>query len=100
LEIVGADNSAGMKRKELFDDALQKLACTRPSYAAEPFVHRDLRKLHSFWLTNRRNIPTIINVAIRVPTTSDTTQFPIGGKSGGKIRRAERRAFSSLSWLR
>src|SRR5262245_17425548 len=32
-------------------------------------------KLHSFWLTNRRNIPTIINAAIKVPTTSETTQF-------------------------
>jgi len=29
LEIVGADNSAGMKRKDCFDDALQKLACIR-----------------------------------------------------------------------
>jgi hypothetical protein len=30
---------------------------------------------HNFWLTNRRNIPTIITAATRAPTTSETTQF-------------------------
>jgi hypothetical protein len=29
-----------------------------------------LAPLH-FWLTNRKNIPTAINTAIRIPTTSE-----------------------------
>src|SRR5262245_13904570 len=32
-----------------------------------------LRRAH-YWLTNRRNIPTAINTAIRIPTTNETTQ--------------------------
>src|SRR5262245_18451008 len=34
----------------------------------------DLRKHHSFWLTNRRNIPTVINAVAKIPTTNDTIQ--------------------------
>jgi hypothetical protein len=37
--------------------------------------YRDLRNLHSFWLANRRYIPTTINTATRIPTTNETTQF-------------------------
>src|SRR5262249_53267648 len=33
-----------------------------------------LRSAHC-WLTNRRNIPTVINAATRTPTTSETIQF-------------------------
>src|SRR5262245_32796595 len=33
-----------------------------------------MKSFQSFWLTNRRKDPTIINAATRVPTTSDTTQ--------------------------
>src|SRR5215475_4259397 len=34
-----------------------------------------MKSFQSFWLTNRRRAPTIINAATRVPTTSETTQF-------------------------
>jgi hypothetical protein len=37
-------------------------------------LQSDLRKPHSFWLTNRRNIPTVINAVAKIPTTNDTTQ--------------------------
>jgi hypothetical protein len=39
-----------------------------------------LRDLHSFWLTSDKNIPTIINAAMRVPTTSETTQFRLSAR--------------------
>jgi hypothetical protein len=58
--------------------ATVETAATNPAAASShlgpPRWKADLRKLHSFWLTNRKNIPTATNAATRVPTTNDTTQ--------------------------
>jgi hypothetical protein len=43
------------------------------SQGQSPRRCRDLAPLHC-WRTNRKNIPTAINTAIRIPTTSEATQ--------------------------
>jgi hypothetical protein len=52
----------------------ERAGSREPSYVFRA-VYRHLRDLHSFWLTSNKNIPTIINAAMRVPTISETTQF-------------------------
>src|SRR5262249_49674852 len=52
--------------------------------AARPLFHRKRKSIggsqrrHHCWLTNRRNAPTPINTASRIPTTSETTQCRLG----------------------
>src|SRR6516165_12626119 len=51
--------------------------CLPPSLLVSAIVARPPHKLHR-WLTNRINIPTAINRAIRTPTTNDVTGWRLG----------------------